>query len=126
MKKYIKTLCLGVVLMFSASALAQNQTVTGTVIDELGEPVIGATVTVVGEKTATITDMDGNYKIAVPKGKKVTITYIGYMRRLRHAEEGTPDGFGRNRRGGRHPGLGQRRSGTVAVRTGERSVGERR
>ena len=79
MKKYIKTLCLGVVLMFSASALAQNQTVTGTVIDELGEPVIGATVTVVGEKTATITDMDGNYKIAVPKGKKVTITYIGYM-----------------------------------------------
>jgi TonB-linked SusC/RagA family outer membrane protein len=64
--------------MFSASALAQ-QTVTGTVLDELGEPVIGATVTVEGEKTATITDMDGNYKIAVPKGKKITISYIGYM-----------------------------------------------
>ena len=66
-------------LMFSASALAQNQTVSGTVLDELGEPVIGATVTVEGEKTATITDMDGNYKIAVPKGKKITISYIGYM-----------------------------------------------
>ena len=65
--------------MFSASALAQNQTVSGTVLDELGEPVIGATVTVEGEKTATITDMDGNYKIAVPKGKKITISYIGYM-----------------------------------------------
>ena len=79
MKKYMKTLCLGMMLMFSASALAQNQTVTGTVLDELGEPVIGATVTVDGTKTATVTDLDGNYKIAVPKGAKVTISYIGYM-----------------------------------------------
>ena len=79
MKRYIKTLCLGMILMFSASALAQNETVTGTVLDELGEPVIGATVTVEGTKTATVTDLDGNYKIDVPKGKKITISYIGYM-----------------------------------------------
>ena len=79
MKRYIKTLCLGLMLMFSASAVAQNQTVTGTVLDELGEPVIGATVTVDGTKNATVTDLDGNYKIQAPKGAKVTITYIGYM-----------------------------------------------
>ena len=79
MKKYIKTLCLSLMLMFSASALAQNQTVSGTVLDELGEPVIGATVTVEGTKNATVTDLDGNYKIQAPKGAKVTITYIGYM-----------------------------------------------
>ena len=79
MKHKIFSLCLGMMLMCSASALAQNPTVSGTVLDELGEPVIGATVTVEGEKTATITDMDGNYKIAVPKGKKITISYIGYM-----------------------------------------------
>ena len=79
MKRYIKTLCLGLLLMFSASAVAQNQTVTGTVLDELGEPVIGATVTVDGTKNATVTDLDGNYKIQAPKGAKVTITYIGYM-----------------------------------------------
>jgi len=79
MKKYIKTLCLSLMLMFSASAMAQNQTVSGTVLDELGEPVIGATVTVEGTKTATVTDLDGNYKIQAPKGAKVTITYIGYM-----------------------------------------------
>ena len=66
-------------LMFSASAVAQNQTVSGTVLDELGEPVIGATVTVDGTKNATVTDLDGNYKIQAPKGAKVTITYIGYM-----------------------------------------------
>ncbi len=65
--------------MFSTSALAQNQTVTGTVLDELGEPVIGATITVAGTKTATVTDFDGNYKISVPNGAKITISYIGYM-----------------------------------------------
>ena len=79
MKKYIKTLCLGLMLMFSASALAQNQTVTGTVLDETGEPVIGATVTVAGTKTATVTDLDGNYKISAPADAKVVISYIGYM-----------------------------------------------
>ena len=78
MKRYIKTLCLGLMLMCSASALAQNQTVSGTVVDELGEPVIGATVIVEGTKIATVTDMDGNYKIAAPAGAKVTISYIGY------------------------------------------------
>jgi len=79
MKKYIKTLCFGLMLMSSASTLAQDQTVTGTVLDELGEPVIGATVTVTGTKNATITDLDGNYKISVPKNGKITITYIGYL-----------------------------------------------
>ena len=79
MKKYIKTLCLSLMLTFSASALAQNQTVSGTVLDELGEPVIGATVTVAGTKTATVTDLDGNYKISAPAGAKVVISYIGYL-----------------------------------------------
>ena len=79
MKRYIKTLCLGVMLLFSASAMAQNQTVTGTVLDELGDPVIGATVTVEGTKTATVTDFDGNYKITAPANAKVVISYIGYL-----------------------------------------------
>lgn len=78
MKKYIKTLCLGLMLTFSGSALAQNQTVTGTVIDEMGEPVIGATVRVEGTKTATVTDFDGNYRIEVPKGGKIMVSYLGY------------------------------------------------
>lgn len=79
MKHKIFCFCLGVMLAFPASALAQNQTVSGTVLDELGEPVIGATVTVEGTKTATVTDMDGNYRIAAPANAKVVISYIGYM-----------------------------------------------
>ncbi len=76
--KKIKALALGLAL-FAMPAFAQNQTITGTVLDELGEPVIGATVTVAGTKTATVTDLDGNYKISAPKGAKLVITYIGYL-----------------------------------------------
>ncbi len=79
-RKLIISLCLTAMLTwFVQPIMAQNQTITGKVLDELGEPVIGATVTVAGSKNATITDLEGNYKIAVPKGGKVTITYIGYM-----------------------------------------------
>ena len=80
MKRYIKTLCLGLMLMFSASALAQNQTFTGTVVDETGEPIIGASVLIEGQKgTGTITDFDGNYTIQAPKNAKIVISYIGYI-----------------------------------------------
>ena len=79
-RKLITSLCMSAMMAFSAlPAMAQDQTVTGKVLDELGEPVIGATVTVVGTKTATVTDFDGNYKIAAPKNGKVTISYIGYV-----------------------------------------------
>ena len=73
-------ICLNLLMwLLSLPAFAQNQTVKGTVLDELGEPVIGATVTVAGTKTATVTDLDGNYTLSVPAGAKVTISYIGYM-----------------------------------------------
>ena len=80
MKKNIfKTLFLALVMTCALPVQAQEQTVTGKVIDDLGEPVIGATITVAGTKNATVTDLDGNYKIAVPKNGKITISYIGYL-----------------------------------------------
>ena len=75
-KKYIISLCLG--LLMALPALAQNKTQQGTVVDENGEPVIGATVKVEGTKDATVTDLDGNYKLDVPKNGKVVVSYIGY------------------------------------------------
>lgn len=77
--KYFKALALSMVLTCSVPAMAQSNMVTGTVVDETGEPVIGATVKVAGTKAAAITDMDGNYKIAVPKGGKILVSYIGYQ-----------------------------------------------
>ena len=78
MKRYIKTLFLAVAMTCSMPAMAQNQTVQGTIVDENGEPVIGATIRVEGTKNAAVTDFDGNYKIEVPKGGKVVVSYIGY------------------------------------------------
>ena len=76
--KYIKTLALGLALICAAPALAQNKVVQGTVVDETGEPIIGATIRVAGSKNGTVSDLGGNYKINVPNGGKITITYIGY------------------------------------------------
>ena len=66
-------------MAFAASpVLAQNTDIRGTVVDEHGEPIIGASVRVEGQDGGVITDLDGNYVIKAPKGAKVTITYIGY------------------------------------------------
>lgn len=57
---------------------AQTTTVSGSVVSsEDGAPVIGASVKVAGTKTGTVTDVDGNFTLAVPAGSKLEITYIG-------------------------------------------------
>lgn len=56
----------------------QTRTVKGTVVDESGEPVIGANVKVVGTTTGSITDLDGNFSVSVTTGKQLEISFIGY------------------------------------------------
>lgn len=63
--------------MTAMSANAQD-TVTGVVTDEAGEPLIGASVMVIGTKVGTSTDIDGNFKINVAQGKKLQVSYVGY------------------------------------------------
>lgn len=72
------TFAFGLAMTCALPAMAQNRVVQGTVLDDLGEPVIGATVKVAGTKTAVVTDMDGNYKLDVPKGGKIVVSYIGF------------------------------------------------
>ena len=50
-------------LFFPVELFAQQGTITGKVVDERGESVIGATVMVKGSTDGTITDLDGNFKI---------------------------------------------------------------
>ena len=66
------------VLLTTGVALAQSH-ITGKVTSaEDGEPVIGASVKVVGSKAAgAVTDMDGNFSINVPAGTQLEISYIG-------------------------------------------------
>lgn len=65
-------------LYMSVTSFAQG--IKGTVIDENGEPVIGATVAEKSNaKNATITDFDGNFTVNVKAGQVITVTYIGYQ-----------------------------------------------
>lgn len=63
-----------------------KKNIAGTVVDENGEPVIGASVTVKGTSLGTITDFDGNYLLNdVPADASVSISYIGYQSREMNA-----------------------------------------
>ena len=63
--------------LFPLGALAQG-TVTGTVNDEAGEPIIGASVQVQGTKTGAITDFNGNFSVQAGSNATLVISYIGY------------------------------------------------
>ena len=74
-------------LFMSLTSFAQG--LKGTVIDENGDPVIGATVAEKSNpKNATITDFDGNFTVNVNAGKVIVITYIGYETRELPAKNG--------------------------------------
>ncbi|MDD5825933.1 MAG: carboxypeptidase-like regulatory domain-containing protein, partial [Prevotellaceae bacterium] len=59
-------------------AVQQVGGVTGQVTDKTGETIIGATVKVVGTQNATVTDLDGNFKVNAKPGQTIEVTYIGY------------------------------------------------
>ena len=61
-------------------SVQQGRTVTGKIIDDTGEPLIGVSVLVKGTTVGTITDFDGNYSLEVPSGRHIlVISYIGYV-----------------------------------------------
>ena len=75
MGKRITLVLFGLLLSMGLS-WAQNK-ITGTVFEDNGEPCIGATVMIQGTKQGTKTDLDGNFSIVVPAGKKLVISYVG-------------------------------------------------
>lgn len=94
-KNFIKGTALPVALFFSAitlvpfwegqqaiaavSVVQQNGGVRGTVVDDKGEPIIGANVVAEGTTTGTITDIDGVFSLNVRLGTKIKISFIGYV-----------------------------------------------
>ena len=87
MMKRIRLLMMLALVWMTATSFAQG--IKGTVIDENGEPVIGATVADMSNtKNATITDFDGNFVINVKSGQTITISYIGYETQTVAAKNG--------------------------------------
>ena len=80
--KHSRTAAVSMLMSFcmTGAVFAQKGMIKGTVVDENGEPVIGANVLVKGTTNGTITDMDGNYVINVENMKNVVlqVSYVGY------------------------------------------------
>lgn len=79
MKKRLTILLASLFLCFGM-AVAQTA-VTGTVVSaDDGQPVIGATVRVIGTQAGTVTDVDGNFSITMPEGSsKLRVSYVGMI-----------------------------------------------
>lgn len=82
-RKAIYTLCsLFILFMMTGlceTATAQNITATGKVVDKNQEPLIGATVRIVGARGGTITGMDGDFSLSCPSNSTLEISFVGYI-----------------------------------------------
>ena len=75
-RKFWVTVAMVIALAFPA--LAQKITVRGTVIDEYGDPLIGATIMQKGTSNGTAADLDGNFEINVEPNATLVVSYVGY------------------------------------------------
>lgn len=73
-KTFLCFLC----FLCTIGAIAQKRSITGIVVDMLGEPIIGASVVEVGTSNGTITDFDGNFSLSVSPDGKIKVTFVGY------------------------------------------------
>ena len=63
----------------SIQSVLENIQVKGNVVDTSGEPIIGASIVVKGTTNGTVSDLDGNFTLSVPKDATLNISYIGYI-----------------------------------------------
>ena len=76
--KHLQRFLMSIMLVFACTVMYAQTEITGTVVDENGDGVIGATVMEKGTSNGTVTDFDGNFTLNVELGKTLVITYIGY------------------------------------------------
>ncbi len=78
MKLKITLLCLVFFLAHLSQTIAQSNVVTGKVLNKTtNEPLVGATVKVLGSKTAVVTDSSGNFSVNLTKGSVLVVSYVG-------------------------------------------------
>ena len=84
----LKRFLLSFMLVLTCTIAYAQTEITGTVVDETGETVIGATVVEKGTSNGTVTDFDGNFVIKVNPGATLVVSYIGYEKMEVIAENG--------------------------------------
>ncbi|MBP5571196.1 MAG: TonB-dependent receptor [Bacteroidales bacterium] len=75
---FICLLSAAALLLSGVQLSAQTRTISGVVLDDAGEPVIGAAVIETGTNNGTITDFEGNFELEVKSGASVTVSAIGF------------------------------------------------
>ena len=68
----------GILILFSFTVYAQENTVTGKVYDVSGEPIIGASVLIQGTTQGTITDIDGAFQLKAQPSQTLVVSFLGY------------------------------------------------
>lgn len=68
-----------VALLFAVITHAQNTQISGVVVDNIGEPIIGASVQEKGTSRGTVTDLDGKFSFKGQQGTTLVISYVGYI-----------------------------------------------
>lgn len=81
-----RTLLTCMVMFFALILSAQN--LGGSVQDEHGEPIIGASIVVKGQSGGAITDLDGNFTIQCKAGASITVSYVGFIPQDMKAKDG--------------------------------------
>ena len=74
-------------MLFSVGIYAQDITVKGSVVDQNGEPVIGASVKAAGGKVGAITNADGEFLIKCPANSQLEVSYIGFASQVVSAKD---------------------------------------
>lgn len=88
LSSHLRACMMAICLLFAAAVSAQNVTVKGNVVDQNGEPIIGATVKVANSQTGTVTNFDGDFTISCRDGATLVVSYIGYTSKEVKAEGG--------------------------------------
>lgn len=66
-------------LLFAVMTQAQNYQLSGMVVDETGDPIIGASVVEKGSTRGTVTDIDGKFAFKGNEGARLVVSYIGFV-----------------------------------------------
>src|SRR5690606_3543850 len=78
MKTQLRIILTLAMVLFAHILYAQDKVISGTVTDESGLPLPGATVIIKGTSKGTSTDFDGKYSIGAPQGAVLEFSYVGY------------------------------------------------
>ena len=78
--KHRPLICIVFLLLFTTMTFAQNFTITGTISDDIGEPLIGASIMVKGTTNGTVTNIDGRFSLSqVSAGSVLQFAYLGFI-----------------------------------------------